>query len=92
MPPQSISAISGLSIIDDDDVYELLETIGWVSSHGLLLSAEEIFDLWAVDDSWGAPAASPFPAPVSKIGRQTGISGFDYEPDRPYVCHISTII
>jgi hypothetical protein len=83
---------TNLTIIDDDDVYELLEVMDWLSSHELLLSPEEIFDLWAVEDSHGLPEPPPFPAPTHRIGGYTGINGFDYEPDRPYVCQIATII
>ena len=45
-------ASTNLTIIDDDDVYELLGVMVWLSSHELLLSPE-IFDLWAVEDSHG---------------------------------------
>lgn len=83
---------TNLTIIDDDDVYELLEVMVWLSSHELLLSPEEIFDLWAVEDSHGAPDPSPFPAHTDRVGARTGISGFDYRPDRPYMCQIGIII
>ena len=66
--------------------------IDWLLEHEILLDNEEIFDLWAVEDSHGLPEPPPFPAPTHRIGGYTGINGFDYEPDRPYVCQIATII
>lgn len=80
------------SPIEDDEAYELIQVIDWLLEHEILLDNEEIFDLWAVEDSRGLPEPPPFPAPTHRIGGYTGINGFDYEPDRPYVCQIATII
>lgn len=57
------------SPIEDDEAYELIQVIDWLLEHEILLDNEEIFDLWAVEDSHGLPEPPPFPLrPIESEG------------------------